>query len=132
MLHCDFANRLWADVEPILIKFHPAPVTEEEKAFGIFLRKPTTGTLIRNWVTYLLRDCITQEEREAYHSKRPSVKNAKKKVNRFIVHELNKKIIRYKHENNLERLEKLITYAEVLCVKQTDGTYDIKNIYDDH
>ena len=64
ILHCKFTNKLWEDIEPILRELHSTPVSEEEKAFGIVQKKPTTGILLRNWLTYLLRDCIMQEERE--------------------------------------------------------------------
>ena len=63
ILHCDFTNDLWNEIEPILKKIHPKHVTDEEKAFGIIERKQTPGILIRNWITYLLRECISKEER---------------------------------------------------------------------
>ena len=34
-LHCEFTNKLWQEIEPILKELHPTVVTEEEKAFGI-------------------------------------------------------------------------------------------------
>ena len=42
ILHCEFTNTLWKEIEPKLRKLHPSNVTEEEKAFGIVQEKQTT------------------------------------------------------------------------------------------
>ena len=129
ILHCDFTNKLWGDIEPTLIRFHPIPISDEEKAFGISQKEQTVGILIRNWVTYIIRQSIEQEERETYHSNRPSIEKAKKKINETIEDEIKEKLIRYKHENKLDFIEKYITFAEVLCIKQNNGEYQIKKLY---
>ena len=57
------------------------PVSEEEKASGISQQKKTiTGILLRNWVTYLLRECILREETAAHYSAKPSIEKAKEKI----------------------------------------------------
>ena len=43
MLHCDFTNNFWQEIEPLLKKLYPVAVTEEEKAFGIVQQKKTNG-----------------------------------------------------------------------------------------
>ena len=58
---------------------HPSPVTDEEKAFGIIHKKQTTGSLLRNWLTFQLRECITQEERAAFASQ-PNLEKNKEKI----------------------------------------------------
>ena len=68
ILHCDVTNTLWKGIELILRELHPPMVTEEEKAFGIVQKRKTTGIIQRNWPTYLLRNCISQTERTAYHA----------------------------------------------------------------
>ena len=77
ILHCEYVNKLWEEVEPILRQLHPVPVSDEEKVFGIVQKKTTTGIILRNWLTYLLRECITREEREAYYSPSPNVQKTK-------------------------------------------------------
>ena len=72
----------------------------------------------------MLRECITQEERVAYASQ-PNLEKTKKTFNQTLGLEIQVKIIRYKNENNLEFLEKLITHAEVICKKREDEEYQI-------
>ena len=130
IIGCSFVNRLWEDIEPLLKRFHPITITEEEKAFGIVQKKQTTGILLRNWLTFLLRECIAQEEREAYHAKKISkVQKIKKKFNQAVDLEIHIKIIQYRSENNLEFLEKIITHADVLCQKGEDGVYEVTKIF---
>ena len=115
VLHCEFTNKLWEEIEPLLKQLHPTTVTEEEKAFGIVQKNQTTGILLRNWLTFLLREYITQEERAAYHAiKKTKLENSKTKFNHAVRFEMHLKIIRYRNENNLAFLEKIITHAEVL------------------
>ena len=132
ILHCDFTNALWNEIEPILKELHPKAVTDEEKAFGIIERKQTPGILIRNWITYLLRECISKEERLAYHlTKKTNSQNIKRKFNNALELEIILKILRYKNENNLLFFEKLITHGNILCSKIADEEYDIRTIFPD-
>ena len=129
ILHCDFTNKLWQDIEPLLKELYPVPVSEEEKAFGIVQKKATPGVLLRNWLTYLLRDCIMQEEKEAYHSSKPNLEKIKKKFNQAIEFEIHIKVIRYKNENNLAFFDKVITHEEVLCKKHENGEYQVTEMF---
>ena len=92
ILFCDFTNRLWKDIEPVLMKLHPTAVSLEKKAMGITQENVTTGILLRNWITYLLRQCISQEERAAYRTLRPSIDKVKIKINLTLDCEIKKKI----------------------------------------
>ena len=47
ILHCNFSNTIWHDVEPTLLRLHPEPVTEEEKAFGLTPRKKNERYIIK-------------------------------------------------------------------------------------
>ena len=130
IINCIFVNKLWEEIEPLLKQLHPIAITEEEKAFGIVQKKETTGIILRNWLTFLLRECITQEERTAYHTKKNSnVENTKKKFNQTLSLEIHIKSIRYRNENNLEFWEKLITHGEVICKKDEDGEYEIRQVF---
>ena len=129
-MHCEFTNKLWEDIAPILSELHSAPVSEEEKAFGIVQKRTTTGILLRNWLTYLLRECIMQEEREAHYApNKPNLEKTKQKFNKSMGLEIQIKAIRYKNENNLASFDKIITHAEVLCKKAEDGEYQIRHVF---
>ena len=130
MLHCEFTNKLWEQIEPILKELHPLAVTEEEKAFGLVQKKELTGVLLRNWISYLLRECTAQEERAAYHtSKKPNFENMKQKFNRILKFEIHSKALRYKNDNNLEFFEKIITHAQTLCKIGGSGEYEIRKVF---
>ena len=64
---CPVVTSLWSQIEPLLLKIHPASVTEQEMIFGILGNSPTIT--LRNWLTYCLRFCICQQEVLAYHNK---------------------------------------------------------------
>ena len=117
-------------MEPILRELHPQVVTEEEKAFGI-TQKATTGILLRNWLTYLLRHCILQTERAAYHitKKNNLTRLAKTKFRNALGMEIHIKAMRYKKEGKTDFFDKMITYGEVLCKKRQKGGYEIREIF---
>ena len=66
MLTCPFTVALWRELEPLLYKIHPVRVTEEEMAFGVYGH--TSAIHLRNWLTYLLRECLSTQESSAYHN----------------------------------------------------------------
>ena len=114
----------------MLKEHYPNSVTNEEKAFGIIGKKQTPGILLRNWLTYLLREYISKEERIAYHSaKKPNFQTVKRKFNNALELEIILKILRYKNEKNLPFFEKFITHDNVLCSKRNDEDYDIRTIF---
>ena len=68
ILTCSTVTQIWHQLEPHLLQIHPSPVTEEEKAFGLVGKTP--GVILRNWMTYLLRETILEQESIAYHNKK--------------------------------------------------------------
>ena len=72
ILHCDFVNNIWIQMEPILTQLHSKSVTDDEKALGVVTIKSTPGILLRNWLTYKLREQVMLFERMSYHSKKSS------------------------------------------------------------
>ena len=105
-------------------------MTDEEKAFGIVQRKTNTAILLRNWVTYLLRKCISQTERDAYHAPNMDiVKHVKTKFNNDLRSEIHIKAFRYKTEGNLDFFDKIITYSDILCKNRGDGEYEIRKVF---
>ena len=130
ILHCDVTNKLWDDIQRTLHKLHPIPVSDEEKALGLFQKNPSIGILLRNWLTFFLRKCIADSEREAFYDTGESIiVKIKRKVNRAIGVEIDMKAYRYKHENNLAFFDKIITHAQVLCEKNQNEEYTIKNVF---
>ena len=107
----------------------PAPMSEEEKSFGIVQKKKTHGILLRNWITYLMRHCIAQHEREAYTSKKPSVEKIKVNLNKKMVFEITMKLMRHRNEGNLAHFEKIIAHANVLCRPTTDEAYEVRKFF---
>ena len=85
---------------------------------------------MRNWLTFFLRKCIADSEREAFYDTGESIiVKIKRKVNRAIGVEIDMKAYRYKHENNLAFFDKIITHAQVLCEKNQNEEYTIKNVF---
>ena len=109
-------------------ELHPVPVSDEEKAFGIVQKKQTTGILLRNWLTYLLRQIISHAERDAHYAQINEEK-IRKKFNEYMGSEILIKAFRYKNENNIGLFDKIITHESVLCEKQEDGEYQIREVF---
>ena len=96
----------------------------------IFQEKINTknGILLRNWITFMIREAIMEEERLAYHaSTQPNLTKFMQKINSSLCFEIQMKDIRYKNENRSSFFEKIITFKEVLCKKRENGEYDINN-----
>ena len=66
ILNCAFSKQLWCDINPFLLKLYPAPVTAEEMSFGLYGTSPFV--VVRNWLTFLLRECIIKQEKAAFHN----------------------------------------------------------------
>ena len=65
---CRVVTSLWSQIEPLPLKIHPAPVTEQKMIFGIL--GTSSVITLRNWFTYGLRFCFCQQEVLAYHNKK--------------------------------------------------------------
>ena len=66
ILHCPVTVQLWSEIEPFLRKVTNVPVNHEEMAFGIIGNSPPV--ILRNWLTFVLRQCILKQEKIAYHN----------------------------------------------------------------
>ena len=129
ILHCDVVNKIWEDINPTLMKLYPASICDEEKVFGIIIKKTSPGILLRNWITYLLRACVAQIEREAHCAPFDITNKIKRKVQHEVEQEVQHKLFRYTNENKLDLFDKIITHANVICEKQEDGKYTINHIF---
>ena len=100
-LHCTTVQNLWKEIEPHLLQIHPVPITEHEMAFGI--PGKTKNITLRNWLTFLLRSIIAQQERIAYHNKKGQHNEIEIKIN------YNEEVKRqvWQHLNMLKNLDRL-------------------------
>ena len=131
ILHCPYTVNLWNEIEPILKEINPTPVNDEEKSFGLTTRITSDDIILRNWLTYTLRDCIREEEARAFYepNAKPDLKAFQRRYNSRIKQEIYIKEIQFKQENKEDIFEKVITHKKVLCFKLPDGQYDIRNVF---
>ena len=130
ILHCDFVNSMWTQMEPILSQLYSKSITDEEKALGIITIKNTTGILLRNWLTYKMREQVMLFERKAYHSPRAvSGDLFKAKVNQSMALEIKQLMFRFKNEDKLSLFDDVIAYQGILCEKIQEGEYLLKTVF---
>ena len=115
---CPVVTSLWSQIEPLLLKIHPAPVTEQEMIFGILGNSPTIT--LRNWLTYCLRFCICQQEVLAYHNKKGLLNEFDIKLiyNSRVHREAVQRLLGYKHRGRLDLFHKYYTINEAFVTKQ--------------
>ena len=130
LLHCQFVNIVWGLIQPTLIKFYPNPVTDSEKALGIIHIRKTPEMIIRNWLTYRMREQIMNYERIAYHSPtNASIDRFKTEFNRAVAYDIKKLMIRFDHEGKTEKFEKYVAYGNILCYKNRNGNYQANKVF---
>ena len=112
--------RIWDDIEPLLIKLYDISVSNEEKAFGIIKKKPSNGVLARNWVTYLMRQVISEVERRAHHAP-IRISEIKNRIEGKFRSEVHMGFFRYDQGNHLLSFEKVITHNSVLSQRPRGG-----------
>ena len=97
ILECQTVKNMWKLIEPHLVKIHPAPVTPFEMAFG--LPAVTKNEILGNWLTFLLREIVSLQERPAYHNKKGHLNelDIKLKFNEEMKRQLLQYYILYKH-----------------------------------
>ena len=130
ILNCDFVNNVWIQAQPLLLSLHRKPITDEEKTLGMVTIKRTTGIMLRNWVTYKLREQVMLFERKASKSsKLVSLDIFKARFNQSMAREIKQHLFRYKNENNLPTFDKIIAYQGILCDKVREGEYRFKLLF---
>ena len=121
ILHCKFVNQVWIEAKPLLISLHEKPITDEEKALGIVNMKGTVGIMLRNWVTFKLREQLMILERKLSRSSMcASLANFKAKFNQSMALEIKQHLFRYQEEGNHPIFDRTIAHQGVLCEKNTD------------
>ena len=111
-------NSLWSQLEPLLLNIHPAPVTEQAMIFGIL--GTSSAIILRNWLRYVLRFCICQQEFLAYHNNKGLLNELTIKLvyNSRVHREAVQRLLGYKHNGRLDLFYKYYTINEAFVTKQ--------------
>ena len=119
---------IWNDIEPLLVRLYSVPVSNEEKAFGIVKKKPSEGVLARNWLTFLMRQVISDVERLAHYAT-ISVSKIKDKIQEKFSSEVHMGFFRSTQGNHLFSFEKVITHNSVLTQRHQNGDLYIAPLF---
>ena len=94
ILHCEFVNTIWAQLQPTLSQLNAKTVDDTEKCLGIVQIKSTPSITLRNWLGYKLREQILHFERAIYRqSKKASIDLFKTKFNHMVEREVTRKLL---------------------------------------
>ena len=129
LYHCKLVKTIWSDLSSKLLDLHPCPITDEEKAFGIINKKPPPGILARNWLTYTIRKCILEMEREAHYDNSNIMQRTKRKIQSSIESELDQKVFIYAADGKLEKFEKFFAHNEIICKRIDEYTFSIRKLF---
>ena len=120
LFDCQLVRNLWRDLEPHLKKLSSTPVTTYEMAFG--LKGDTPCVILRNWLTYLLRHCIMEQESIAFYnqSKMANELEIKLKFNQMVKSETYKKYLIYQNLDRENYFRKIFATKGFLVVWQNN------------
>ena len=129
ILYCDIVSTIWRDITPILLKLHPDQPNEEEKAFGIVRRNPRPGVRVRNWLTFLIRRCISKMERRAHFCNPNILARTKKRIQYSLEKEIDKKLFICLNEGNMKVFDDFLTHSNVICKKTQEQHYLVTKMF---
>ena len=139
ILHCKTVLTIWKEIEPTLLKLHPAHICNEEMAFGLVMKRPKNdehhqpsshhGIYVRNWLTFLIRKCISNMERKAHYSNSNIVSRTKLKIHHNLVKELDKNLFILHSKGKTDVFHKFFAHNNILCKKKGEATYQINKIF---
>ena len=121
VLHCTVTKRLWNDIDYFLKKLSVTEVSEQEMAFG--LEGSSSRILLRIWLTFLLRECIVQQEKIAFHNDlgEGNIVHLKHTFNARVIKEVCEAYELAKHDRQIERFHTLRNPGRVLFVDPNGG-----------
>ena len=113
-LECALTLKLWKDIEPQLMRIKRIQVTRYEAIFG--LQGTSPGVILRNWLTFLLRHCIVEQEKIAYHNGRGMLNeyDVKIKFNELVKSEVFKKYVILHHLGRDKYFQKIFAVKNFL------------------
>jgi len=120
-IHCPTLNPLWSELCQTLRILHPNYVTDYEKAFGITYAN-TPNIILRNWLTFLFRQCIVEQENTAFHNKKGqgNIIDLKIKYNSLVKTEVTKKYYLYKNLGQSQKFEEIFAVNNYLILREND------------
>ena len=116
-------------MQMVLSKLHSKIIDDVEKALGIICIRSTPGIMLRNWLTFKMREQIMKFERNAYHLRSASIDLFKIKFNHSVAFDIKQLMFRYNNENNISIFDKIVTYRGILCEKIQEGEYRINKFF---
>ena len=131
ILECNFVISMWKRIETTLYKIDPLKISPYELAFGIQPKSKSdiNMTILRNFLTFTLRNIIMEEERKAYY-KQGRINNQY-----FITmynNIISEKIITmnnlFRNIGQSEYFENIITLNSAVARKMPDHSYKINQI----
>ena len=128
-LDCPLTQKLWQDLAPYLNLLYTFPVTDQEKVFGI-TGDGSPSIILRNWLTFNLRNCIVEQEQKAYHNKKGKLneQDIKRKFNDRIKSEVMEKYRIYENLGRLDYFEKIFAVNDFLIVWENNW-WQIATLY---
>ncbi len=110
------------------MQISPEPFTPREKVFGLLGHSP--GVILRNWITFLLRHCIVEQESLAYHNKKGLLNELelKAKFNEIVKWEAMAKYRIYSNLHRTNYFEKIFGVNDYLLVWENNW-YQIVTLY---
>ena len=120
-LECPIVSSLWDQLEPYLQYLTSTPVSDYEKVFGLIGTSPEI--ILRNWLTYTLRQCIVDQERIAYHNRqgRLNEHNIKRNFNARVKREVNEKNIIYSNLGRNDYFVKIFAAKDFLITWENEA-----------
>ena len=119
-LDCPMTISLWAEIEPKLQNIHQSNVIDTEKVFGIPGDSP--NVILRNWLTFTLRQCVLEQERKAYYNKKgmQNLVDVKLAYNQTIKTEVWKKYNVYKNLGRDGYFKRMFAVNDYLIVWENE------------
>ena len=127
ILDCKIVRLAWDELEITLYRIHEVSVSDEEKAVGIVEKKPFEDVVLRNWLTFVLRQAVANAERECYHTPRDSLHAIRKTFRKILQNEVSLASLRGANQYKSDLIDKALLYKSVVCDKADDGGYRIKD-----
>ena len=110
ILECEITKKAWNELEITLYRIYEIPVSNEEKAVGIFEERPTEGLLLRNLLTFVLRQAISDSERECYYKSRDSLNVIKRTFRKILQEVVFQATLRGSNRNKGDFINKVLTH----------------------
>ena len=122
ILDCKFSSVLWKDLHPALDEIHKVNITTEEMVFG--LKGNTPPVLLRNFLTFVLREVITHMELKAYyeHDFQTNLEDAKLTYNKKINDYIQMIFDSYKYNDRPDLFDRYFCANDSLVEKETEDT----------